>query len=147
MSSCSCSLALTMSCCWGLAVSPAVAPPVPVPVLGPRFLGRGCPTLTSPPGSCLWTWNEWVMVSKSAGHGPRWLSCLWGDGRLKEARMELALDSAERVQISLGCSPPMRSRVSYPALLGCSTSALVGCPEETGGRAVRGVGLSRMAWA
>ena len=37
-----------------------------------RFLGRGCPTLASPPGSSSWTWNEWVMVSRSAARGP-WL--------------------------------------------------------------------------
>lgn len=93
MSSCSCSLALTMSCCWRLAVSPMAAPPVPVPC--PHFLGKGCPTLASPPGSSTWTQNEWVMVSRSAGHGLWLLSHLWGDGKVVEALIELALDSAK----------------------------------------------------
>lgn len=36
------------------------------------------------------------MVSRSAGRGLWLLSCLWADGKLTEAWMEQALDSAER---------------------------------------------------
>lgn len=63
---------LTMSCCWGLAVSPAAALPVPVPCprfLGSWALGRGCLCPASTPSSSSWTWNEWVPVSRSAGRG------------------------------------------------------------------------------
>lgn len=84
---------LTMSCCWGLAVSPAAALPVPVPCpcfLGSWALGKGCPSPASTPSSSSWTWHEWVPGSRSAGRGSlpaRGTSLIL---------MELVLGSAER---------------------------------------------------
>lgn len=62
---------------------------------GPTFPGQG-PSHPRQPPWLFWTWNEWVMVSRAAGRGLWQLSRLWGGGKLMEARMELALDSAER---------------------------------------------------
>lgn len=79
--------ALTMSCCWDLAVSPAAAPPLPCPrFLGSWALGRGCPTPASPV----------LSGSRQAGQLAVAFPCLWGDEKPSLELMELVVDSAER---------------------------------------------------
>lgn len=70
--------ALTMVCCWGLAISPAPAPPAPV--ASPCFPGPGtdCTTPASPLASSSLTWSEGSQRANQLTVAPE--GCQWGDG-------------------------------------------------------------------